>query len=353
MRDSWRLVLFATALLALLAPGGARAATVVNGNFETGDLSGWHVAAATHLGGWFAYEGAAAPIGSKRKEGPTTVQPPPQGAYAATTDEADPDTLILYQDVTLGAGSSQWLSLLVYYNSYKPIAVPTPDTLSVDEGVLGSQKNQQFRIDVMKPDAGLESVDPADILRTIFLTRPGDPQSMAPTKLVADLSAFAGQTVRLRVANAMHEEVFNAGIDAVSITSSPPGQSSPGSKGGPRLFSLGKVKVNRHKGTATLGVRVSGPGQLTAKGVLGSSHAASASAAKKPQKPIQPVKFQVASPRTVTLNLRPTASARRILRQKHKLRVKVVVTFKPTGGPAETASLPVMLRLEAGSGHRR
>ena len=67
------------------------------------------------------------------------VQAPPQGAYAAITDEANPDTLILYQDIALEAGFSYQLSLLAYYDSYKPIAVPTPDTLSVDEGILGGR----------------------------------------------------------------------------------------------------------------------------------------------------------------------------------------------------------------------
>jgi hypothetical protein len=330
------------------APNGASAATVVNGGFESGTLNGWHVQRVTEAGNWFAYRGTAAPIGSKRSTPADPVQAPPQGDHAAVSDEANPDTLILYQDIALEAGRSHQLSLLAYYNSYKPIAVPTPDTLSVDEESLAGEKNQQFRIDVMKPEAPLESLNPDDILRTLFVTKPRDPQSMVPTRLTANLSAFAGQVVRLRIANAVHEEVFNAGVDAVSVSSAAPGGSpSGGSKhgGSPTLFSFGKFKVNRQRGIATLRVEVPGSGLLRAKGVSTSAGVAHASGARKLRKPIEPITVPFVAAKTVTIHLRPTPSARAVLKQKRKLRVKVAVTYMPTGASPETASLPVVLRL--------
>lgn len=343
-RSGWA-ALFLIALALAAAPSGSSAATVVNGGFESGTLDGWHVHRVTEAGDWFAYSGTAAPIGSKRSTPADPVQPPPQGEYAAVSDEANPDTLILYQDIALEAGRSHQLSLLAYYNSYKPIAVPTPDTLSVEEESLGGEKNQQFRIDVMKPEAPLESLDPSDILRTVFVTKPRDPQNMAPTRLTADLSAFAGQTVRLRIANAVHEEVFNAGVDAVSVSSTMPAGSSPagsrhhgGGGGGPVLFNFGKLGVNRQRGIATLRVQVPGSGLLRAKGVPASA------GAKKLPKPIEPITVPFVSAKTVTIHLRPTPSARTVLRRGHRLRVEVAVTFMPTGSPPETASLPVVFR---------
>lgn len=341
-----RLFLLAAALVVLLVPGSATAATVVNGDFESGTLNGWHVHRVTDSDNWFAYKGTDAPI---KKQIIHPVQPPPQGLYAATTDEIIPDTLILYQDVALEAGSSQWLSLLAYYDSYKPIAIPTPDTLSVDEEVIGGQSNQQYRIDVMKPDAPIDSVDPADILRTVLQTKPGDPVSLPPTKFTVDLSPFAGQTVRLRIANAVHEEVFNAGVDAVSISNTPPGQSSPGGSKShaSNRFSVGKAKANRRNGTVALPVQVPGAGLLTAKGksTSPSAHTAEASKSKKLGKLVKPVTVRVGSARTVTIRLKPTSAAQRILRQKHKLRVKVEVAFTPGGGSRETTTVPVMLEL--------
>jgi hypothetical protein len=354
------LIPFVVVLLALLAPGGAAAANVVNGNFESGTLAGWNVSRATEAGNWFAYKGTDAPIGSKRGADP--VQAPPQGVFAATTDEANPETLILYQDIALEAGDSHWLSLLAYYDSYEPIAVPASGTLSVDDEVLAGQNNQQYRIDVMRPDAPLDSVNPADILRTLLQTKPGDPKKLLPAKLTADLSPFAGQTVRLRIANAAHEEVFNAGVDAVSISNTPPGQSPPsnGSKPGskpnaPNRFSLGKATANRRNGTATLLVRVPGSGRLTAKGesVSPQGHKAGASKTTKPRKLIKPVTVKVATAGTVTIRLKPTPPARAILKRKHKLGVDVAVTYTPTGDSPETATVPVVLKLEAHPRQRR
>jgi hypothetical protein len=349
-RDNWwAAVLIAAALVLVQAPGGAAAATVVNGDFESGTLDGWHVHRATEAGNWFAYEGTAAPIGSKRPKPAAPVQAPPQGTHAATTDEANPDTLILYQDIALEPGFDHQLSLLAYYNSYEPIAVPTPDTLSVDEEVLMGQLNQQFRIDVMKPDAPLESVDPGDILRTVFVTKPKDPTTMAPTRLTANLSAFAGQTVRLRIANAMDEEVFNAGVDAISISSTPAGRSPSGGSrhGGPVLFSFGRVRANRRNGTATVRVAVSGSGLLRASGTAAAGVAGRASGKVPHRGTIEPITVPVAAAKTVTIHLSPTPYARAVLRKRRRLRVEVGVTYMPTAGAAETGSVPVVFRLGA------
>jgi hypothetical protein len=333
--SSGRLVLLGVAALAclgLLAPGGALAANVVNGNFETGDLRGWNVSQATGLGDWFTYEGTEPPISGKEVAG--SVPAPPQGNFAAITDEYNPDTLALSQDVSLQAGLDHRLSLLAFYISHKPIAVPNPDTLSVDDEVLGAAKNQQFRIDVMRPDAPTDSVDPADILLTLLQTRKGAPTEMGPTRLTADLTPFAGQTVRLRIAVAAHEETLNAGVDAVAVESAPPGQLPPLKKGGASgstRLSFGKAKANSSNGSAILPVKVSGPGSVKAKAA----------------KLIKPASAKAAKASTVELLLKPTAKALATLRKKHKLRIRVAVTFKPKGGKAETATVPVTLKLKA------
>jgi hypothetical protein len=346
-------------LAAVLAPNGAEAAQVVNGNFESGTLSGWHVQRALGAGNWFAYAGTDAPIGRRRPNPADPVQPPPQGAFAAIADQANPDTLILYQDVVLEAGLGHQLSLLAYYDSYRPIAVPSPDTLSVADEALRLpngklQKNQQFRIDVIRPEAPLESLDPADVLRTVFATKPGASTRMTPRRLTTDLSAFAGQTVRIRIASAVTEEVLNAGVDAVSIATFAPGQ--PGGRRGrgePVLFSFGRLKARAGKGTATLRVRVSVPGLLRAKGIPPRQTPAVASAVDRLRKPIEPVTVPIATAKTVTIHIRPTLSARAILRREHSLPVKVAVTLRPFAGGAETATVPIVLRLDRRLPRRR
>jgi hypothetical protein len=311
---------------------------------------------ANPFGSWFAYQGTETPIGANRKKQSQgrniPVQPPPQGTYAAVTDEIESDTLILYQDVALEPGMDHQLSMTAYYDSYKPIAIPTPDTLSIGEEALllpngKFQENQQFRIDVIKPEAPLESLDPADILRTVFATRLGDRPMMAPRTLTANLSAFAGQTVRLRIADAMTGEVFNAGVDAISISSTPPGGSA--SRRGHVGFRFGKARVHRRTGIATLRVSVVGSGLLRAARAPGPgpgpAGGGQTSAAAKLNTPIEPVTVPIAEAKTVTVHLRPAPAARAILRRKHRLRARVGLTYTPTGGIAETAAVPVVFRL--------
>jgi hypothetical protein len=187
---------------------------------------------------------------------------------------------------------------------------------------------------------------------------------MQPTGFSLNLTPFAGQTVRLRIANAVSEEVFNAGVDAVEAVSGPPGQlpppKFPGSKknpgsnnpDAPKRFSFGKVKGNKSNGSASLAVQVSGPGRVSAKDEGGKASASAAKVKAKQHKLIQATSVKAAGAGTVKLTLRPSAAAREILELKHRLRVNVAVTFKPTGAAAETATVPVVLKLEARH-HRR
>jgi hypothetical protein len=338
-------VVVLSALLA--APAAATAATVVNGNFETGNLQGWQTHGVTGFGNWFVYKGTKPPI-SEGGRGTAPVPAPPQGEYAAIADQLDPDTLVLYQDISLAAGAKHQLSLETFYSSNKPLALPTPDTLSTDPGVIGEQANQQYRIDLVKPEAGVESIEPADILRTLFRTMPGDPVAMPPTRLTANLTSFAGQTVRLRIAVAAGKEALNAGIDDVSVTTTPgpgSGEAGPGGAGGAggkggkggkgggesagpgspfRVLGHAKSLPN---GAAILRVRLPDAGRLTAKrpGLL------------------VPASAQAADARVVSLRLKPTAKALRILNRKGKLRLKVALAFDPLGSATIQRATPSVL----------
>src|SRR6201999_3120772 len=99
----------------------------------------------TEAGDWFAYRGTEAPYGgSGQRAGAAPVQAPPQGRYAAITDEVNPDSLILWQDVTLEPNASHVLSLTAFYQSELPLATPSPNSLSVLEEAIGAQANEQF-----------------------------------------------------------------------------------------------------------------------------------------------------------------------------------------------------------------
>ena len=51
----------------------------------------------------------------------------------------------------------------------------------------------------------------------LFQTHPGNSVAQEPTVMNFDVSAFAGQTVRLRFALTASASIFNAGIDKVQV----------------------------------------------------------------------------------------------------------------------------------------
>lgn len=318
----WMLLL--SLALALMTPAGAGAAEIVNGGFESGDFTGWEMRQSTGSGKWFAYKGTEPPIPHER--GAVSVQAPPQGAYAAIADELNPETLLLYQDIQLEPGTAYKLGLLAYYDSYSALTTPSPDTLSVAEETLGPKPNQQFRIDVMRAGSAPDSVDPADVLLSLFHTRSGGARRMEPTRFVGDLAPFAGQTVRLRIAVAATEEVLSAGVDAVAL-SSPDGSfaQSPLRRIHPR-----KPKPNPKTGTVVLPVHVPEAGRLVATSGSGKAKAASA----------RPAKGGV-----VKLRLRPSPKGRAILERRHKLRVGITLVWRPLTGGSQKLRLPVVFRL--------
>jgi hypothetical protein len=312
--------------LASLTPGVAGAEEVVNGGFESGNFAGWEVRQSTGAGRWYAYKGTEPPIPHQR--GAVSVQPPPQGAFAAITDQANPETLLLYQDLQLEPGTSYKLSLLAYYDSYSALTTPSPDTLSVDEEALGSKANQQFRIDVMKPDSAPDSVNPEDVLLNLFRTKGGGGRKMEPTQLIGDLAPFAGQTVRLRIAVAATEEVLSAGVDAVAL-SAPDGsfRQSQSLRIRPR-----KAKPNLKSGTVLLPVLVPEAGRLVATSRGGKAKRAS----------VKPAKAGV-----VRLRLRPTRRGRSILERRHKLRVGMTLVWQPVTGGQQKLRVPIVFQLKS------
>ena len=70
-----RLWILAALALALLIPASAQAAAVVNGDFETGNLSGWQVFNSTDKGNWFVYSGTKTPFEKEGEEGPIIIEP--------------------------------------------------------------------------------------------------------------------------------------------------------------------------------------------------------------------------------------------------------------------------------------
>lgn len=318
--------IFAMALLTV-AVTGAGANTVVNGDFETGTLEGWEQvnlpdnSPEPPSGEWIAYSGTENPFSGV---GAPSLIAPPQGTYAASSVQSGPGTHILYQDIPIESGQP-YLSMLVYYKSLASFVVPSPDTLD-----SGGDPNQQYRIEVIDPVAPIDTVDPADILATVFRTNSGLATTSTAQTRAADLTKFVGQTVRLRLVEVDNENYFTAGVDAVTTGPvPPPPPPAPTPTPTPVLpsnaFTIGKLKLNKKNGTATLKVTVAGAGILTA-----------VDAKRKAPKRIRKATVASAAAGTVTLKLKPTGAGKKTLKNKGKLKFKAQLSFTPTGGTAST-----------------
>ncbi|HVY54722.1 MAG TPA: IPTL-CTERM sorting domain-containing protein, partial [Thermodesulfobacteriota bacterium] len=182
----------------------AQGELIQNGSFETGDFTGWTVINEQGGGGnWFVYSGTLTPISG------ITVLPPPDGAFAAITDQTGGGSHLLFQDISIPQGATVTCSAVIYYeNSAEDFFAP--DSLS---SVV--VPNQQARVDILRRNANPFTVSDG-VLLNVFQTLPGDPLSLGYTTLEFDLSEFAGSQVRLRVAEVDNQLFFNFSIDEVS-----------------------------------------------------------------------------------------------------------------------------------------
>jgi hypothetical protein len=196
----------------------ARAQLIQNGGFESGLIS-WTAADQFGSDGSFlSQSGAQSPVTS------FPVPTPPGGTLAAMTDAQGPGSHVLYQDFVVPVGFTSGLvsfSLFVG-NSADDFHVPTGlDLLDFST----AQLNQQARVDILSSSADPFSIGSADVLQNLFQTQPGDQFPAEYQSYSIDISpllqSHQGQTIRLRFAEVDNVNIFNFGVDNVSIN--PPG----------------------------------------------------------------------------------------------------------------------------------
>jgi uncharacterized protein DUF4214 len=194
-------------LLIVTAVSGAAQCTFVNGDFETTTLNGWAIQNNTTFhANWYNYTGTTTPF-----TGHPISAPPAPGTQAAVTDQDGPATTVMFQDVVIPNTTFASLSFFLAYNNTNTTFVTLP--------TLAYTGNQQFRIDVITTTANIESVAAGDVLANLYQSKPGDPLVISPTLFTYDLSAFAGQTVRLRFAEAVGISFFLVAVDQVCLKS--------------------------------------------------------------------------------------------------------------------------------------
>ena len=198
-----------------------------NGDFETGDLTGWTMETFRD-GEWLVYEDGLTPPDPKYlppdSKGitfvgkPFELPDPPQGRYAAVTDTAwaGAGVRYLYRDIEVTEPYVLY-ALVFYQNSWSAIRDPGHFKLT-DEKQTQFYQNQQYRVEVIDPTAPIDTVEPDHIWGTLFHTKPGDPTDLKPTRVSLDLSPWQGETVRLRLVcvSGMYGPM-RAGVDDVDV----------------------------------------------------------------------------------------------------------------------------------------
>ena len=191
-------VAFAFFLVLLLRDGQPR--TIVLEDFESGALSDWQTVE-NGAGAWSVAAGPAS--GFKARFG----SPAPPGKFAILTGLNGPGTRILYRDLRLDGRFS--LRMTVFYATQ--MSFSHPRTLAHEE----AEPNQQFRVDLVRPSAPIDSVARRDVLLNVFRTAPGDSSLHHPIAVRVNVSRLAGRTVRLRVAVAENQAPLLAGVDDI------------------------------------------------------------------------------------------------------------------------------------------
>jgi hypothetical protein len=191
------------------ATRGEQQKAIVIDDFESGTLAHWKVEQ-SGAGGWFVYtNGKTAPNPTESDPNiPFSVPAPPQGKFAAVTDMNGPGRRILYRDVTLDGPYT--LHATVFYVNAGPLT--SPANLDYE-----SSENQQYRIDIVAPSAPIDSLAAAHVLANVFRTAPGDGDRREPFAVTVDLSKWAGQTVRLRLAGVDNGGPLRAGVDNIRL----------------------------------------------------------------------------------------------------------------------------------------
>ena len=137
------------------------------------------------------------------------------GSYQAVADRGTgPNTgaPIRYQDVTLPAAYHVWLKARYYFANYHTAYINPVDFST-------AHPNQQVRIDIMYPAAPLDDLG-SGVLRNLVSTGPGTPPFVGPNPTRWEVTGFAGQTVRIRIAVVTTEAPLVVCIDGVSAFAS-------------------------------------------------------------------------------------------------------------------------------------
>lgn len=182
---------------------------IINGDFETGDFTGWTVTDQAGSFGTFFIDDADGftPFSNHSTVGPAA------GLLYAVADQNGPGTHVLTQSFTVpAAASSVTLSFNMFVNDWSDVG---PSDQGLDYTLF---PNQHARVDIMSAAAGPFDTG-TGVLANVYLGVDGGPDPHAYTPYVFDITAAVagGGTFVVRFAEAQNQFYQNLGVDNVSI----------------------------------------------------------------------------------------------------------------------------------------
>ena len=206
-------ILLAALVLCSERPSANAIELISNGNFETGNLSGWTIPifpAITNSGGWFVdAPGTTTPL-----SGHSTAGNGLGGNYYAVTDQTWTSTHALSQTFTVpGPASSVILSFQMFANDYHGVAIVDP--IGLDHT---GPANQHARVDILNSAAPPFETG-AGVLANYFLGVDSGVDPNPYTTYTFDITALVGTggSYTLRFAQVDNQNNLNLGVDNVSI----------------------------------------------------------------------------------------------------------------------------------------
>jgi hypothetical protein len=126
----------------------------------------------------------------------------------------------------------------------------------------------------------------------------------------------------------------------------PPAPGPPAPPPPPNDFTVPGGSVTFGNGSATITVNVPGPGVVTAADASAAGASRLATAAAKKKKLVKPARAVAKKAGPVRLKIKPTKAGKQILRKKKKLKVRLAITFTPTGGSPHTEVSKLTLKVK-------
>ena len=193
--------------------GGGCTELLTNGDFETGDLTGWTAAYMPGAAGSISVLAAnVAPLSGSTTAGPG------EGAYYALVDQNENFAGALFQLFTVPDGDD---AITLTFDMF---VLDLSGDGPIDAGVIAYSAvsdNQHTRVDILSAAAGTFDTG-AGVILNLYLDVDGDMPVLPYIPYTFDLSSdlAAGQTYMLRFAESSNYGFYmNTGIDNVSIKS--------------------------------------------------------------------------------------------------------------------------------------